>query len=92
MIHRQQSLSLRLLILLMATVAIFLLISNRVEAGVPTREPVPHRVVAGDSLWDLASELRLHRDIRAVINEIETLNGLSSSVIRPGQMLLLPAA
>ena len=39
MIHRQQSLSLRLLILLMATVAIFLLISNRVEAGVPTPEP-----------------------------------------------------
>jgi hypothetical protein len=76
----------------MVTAAFFLLISNRVEARVPELEPVAYRVEPGDSLWGLASNLELDRDVRAVVAEIADINGLGSSVIRPGQVLMLPAS
>lgn len=87
----QQSLSLRLLILLTATVAIFLLLSNRVEAGVPALAPFPYRVVTGDSLWTIAARVNGNVDVRAVVSEIQDLNDLTGSTIRPGQVLLIPS-
>ena len=86
-----QSLSLRLLYLLTATVAIFLLVSTRSAASTPTEEPTSYRVVAGDTLWEIADELETGRDLRAVVSQIQGLNELDSSNLQIGQMLLLPA-
>jgi LysM repeat protein len=84
-------LSLRLLILLMATAAVFLLISNRVQAGVPALAPVAHRVEPGETLWELAEQVGDERDTRAVVAEIQDLNALDGATIHPGQVLLLPS-
>ena len=51
-------------------------------------EQAAYTVVAGDSLWGIAQK-RLGNGNR--YKEIMTLNGLSSTVIRPGQKLKLPS-
>ena len=51
-------------------------------------EQAVYTVAAGDSLWGIAQK-RLGNGNR--YKEIMTLNGLSSTVIRPGQKLKLPS-
>jgi LysM repeat protein len=87
-----QSLSLKLLFLLTVTAAVFLLYSTRVAAQTPPPPPSSHRVVSGDTLWGIASDLGSGRDPRAVISEILLLNDLDSVDIKPGQVLLLPTS
>ena len=85
-----QSLSLKLLFLLTVTAAVFLLYSTRVGAQTPPLPPTYHHVVAGETLWEIASDLETGRDPRAVISEIQRLNDLNTVDIRPGQVLVLP--
>ena len=98
MSHRKQLLSLRLLILLIAVGALFLLLSVRVAASTPQDrmsqpEPVSYRVRSGDTLWVIAeSRSGPGDDVRSVIGRIKDLNDLTGSVIRPGQVLLIPTA
>ena len=93
MSHRQQLLSLRLLVLLMAVGAVFLLLSGRVAASTPALEPVSYRVRSGDTLWAIAGSVAdPSEDVRSVIGRIKELNGLSGSSIQQGQVLLLPPA
>lgn len=88
---RASNLPVRLLIPIFALVATFLLLGGRGEASTPAIT-VEHRVAAGDTLWDLAAEVTAPgEDVRATIDRIEDLNGLTSSALRPGQLLLLPA-
>lgn len=87
-----QSLSLRLLFLLTATIAIFLLISTRVAASTPEPPPDTHRVIAGDTLWGIAVDLETGRDPRAVVDQIQELNSLSNADLQIGQILLLPSS
>jgi hypothetical protein len=47
-------------------------------------------VQPGDTLWSIASSLDAEADVRAVIDEIQALNGLSGGDIAPGQTLVLP--
>jgi nucleoid-associated protein YgaU len=47
-------------------------------------------VQSGDTLWSIASSLDGDGDVRALIDEIQQLNGLRGSELRPGQTLLLP--
>ncbi|SNR54753.1 LysM peptidoglycan-binding domain-containing protein [Blastococcus mobilis] len=47
-------------------------------------------VQPGDTLWSIASALPGDGDVRALIDEIQELNGLSGADVRPGQVLLLP--
>jgi LysM repeat protein len=92
MSHRKQLLSLRLLVLLIAVVAVFLLLSGRVAASTPTLEPMSYRVQGGDTLWAIAGSVAgPSDDVRSVIGRIKELNGLSGSSIQQGQVLLLPA-
>lgn len=46
----------------------------------------------GDSLWAIAQRSAPDSDTREVVSQIRNVNGLSSSLIQPGQVLLVPAA
>ncbi|QHC56956.1 LysM peptidoglycan-binding domain-containing protein [Rathayibacter tanaceti] len=48
-------------------------------------------VHAGQSLWSLAEELAPHDDPRDVVDDILSLNQLSSAGLEPGQRLAIPA-
>ena len=50
-----------------------------------------HVVRGGDTLWDIASAVTdPGEDIRGLVDEIRRLNDLPSSLIQPGQVLLVP--
>jgi LysM repeat protein len=54
---------------------------------------VVYRVRAGDTLWTIASgRLGSEADPRPLVEDIRDLNGLTRSVLVPGQILRLPAA
>lgn len=90
MLTRHQSLSLRLLILLTGASIVFLLISGRVEASAPPAPPTEYRVESGDTLWSIASELAGPSvDIRAVVADIKRDNGLRTSALSVGQVLVI---
>jgi LysM repeat protein len=81
----------RLLILVMALASTFLLLEGESEAIRPTIT-VEHRVAGGDTLWALAETFTSPgEDVRDSIALIKELNQLSSSELRTGQVLVLPA-
>ena len=47
-------------------------------------------VEAGDTLWSLAARVAPQADPRDVVADIQSLNHLSSSVVEPGEQLLVP--
>jgi nucleoid-associated protein YgaU len=47
-------------------------------------------VQSGDTLWSIASAVAEDADVRAVVDEIQDLNGLDGAELRPGQVLVLP--
>ena len=49
-------------------------------------------VTEGASLWSIADDIAAPGETREVMYEIEQLNGLESSVLVPGQTLVVPAA
>lgn len=49
-----------------------------------------HTVLAGESLWGIASHIAGTHDVRDVVAEIQRLNGLSGSSLQAGQQLALP--
>jgi nucleoid-associated protein YgaU len=83
---------------LLTTVAlgVVLLLANAVFAG--NGEPgggtagwVEHRVVTGDTLWDIAADLTsAGGDVRRTVYDIRQANRLESATIVPGQVLLVP--
>lgn len=52
---------------------------------------VTYTVVAGDTLWEIASHHAGDRDLREVIHQIEKVNQLKGQSIQPGQVLTIPA-
>lgn len=48
-------------------------------------------VQAGDTLWSLAARVAPHSDPRDVVDEISSLNDLSSASIEPGEQLVVPS-
>lgn len=60
-------------------------------SGQAPRRMVDVTVGPGDTLWSIATVQAPDRDPRAVISEIEQLNGLDSSVLQVGVVLRVPA-
>lgn len=71
-------------------VALVLLLASSVMAAGPEPTTVDYRVRAGDTLWNIAGEVAPGDDIRGVVSEIRDLNDLDSSLIYPGQILVVP--
>jgi nucleoid-associated protein YgaU len=47
-------------------------------------------VQSGDTLWSIASSVAGDDDVRAVVDQIQRVNGLAGSALEPGQVLRLP--
>jgi Tfp pilus assembly protein FimV len=79
-----------LLALLLLVLAGFTLGRVSSQAAGPAK-PVPTVTVhAGETLWDIAARVAPHADRRALVAQIETLNGLSTGRLVAGQQLRLP--
>ncbi len=73
-------------------VALVLLLASSVMAAGPEPETVDYLVHSGDTLWTIAEDVASDGgDVRGLISEIRHLNDLESSLIVPGQKLLVPA-
>ncbi|MFT4009744.1 MAG: LysM peptidoglycan-binding domain-containing protein [Nocardioidaceae bacterium] len=78
------------LVMLLAVAVAF---GARSAATGETGTPVPTRTVvvgSGDTLWGIASEIAEPGHTRAMMQQIEDLNALSSSTLQPGQELAVP--
>jgi len=56
--------------------------------------PEPTRIVqvaSGDTLWAIAADLADDGEVRAMMEQIERLNALDTSVLQAGQRLVVPA-
>jgi len=71
-------------------VALVLLLATSVMAAGPEPVTVDYRVRSGDTLWTIAEYVVDDGDVRGTVGEIRDLNGLESSVIVPGQILIVP--
>ena len=86
-----RQLSVRLSVILAVIFITFLLIGGPADANSPPPPTAEYVVSAGDSLWSIASRVTLTgEDIRVVIADIKKASGLTTSVIHPGQVLLIP--
>ncbi len=47
-------------------------------------------VGSGESIWSIAADSGVNRDLRDVVAEIVQLNELGSSVLSPGQQIFVP--
>jgi nucleoid-associated protein YgaU len=47
-------------------------------------------VQPGDTLWSIAGEVAGNGDVRETVDRLQELNGLSGTVLMPGQILELP--
>jgi LysM repeat protein len=64
---------------------------GRAAGGSEPTSGVMYRVRAGDTLWDLARrQVGPEGDPRPLIADIRGLNDLSSPILRPGQVLVVP--
>lgn len=83
----------RVLVIISTMVAaLVLLLPTAVRATGDDPAGVPYEVEAGDTLWDIAAVVtEPGHDVRATISDIKRRNDLASSLIVPGQVLVLPA-
>lgn len=91
---RINQLSVRLSMLLVAVVVAFLLVGGAgADAGTPPVPPHEYVVRSGDTLWAVAARhTSAGADVRVMIGQIMNATGLTSSSLRPGQVLLIPQA
>jgi Tfp pilus assembly protein FimV len=84
------------LVIISTTVAAFVLLLATAVHAMSTVVPAAtddYRVHAGDTLWSIASDATdAGGDVRSVVSEIRDLNGLATSDITVGDVLLVPAA
>jgi hypothetical protein len=79
------------LLVLVASLASAVLFTTASRADDPPAGPPATVVVQpGDTLWDIAGRVAPRRDDRDVVADLRRLNGLPDSVVRPGEVLVLP--
>jgi LysM repeat protein len=81
-------------LVLLVLAGLFLFSAGRSEAGDPSSVATTTRVVVqpGQTLWQVAAAAMPGTDTREAITYIRELNALTTSVVRPGQSLLVPAS
>ena len=77
----------RIVLLALAVLLLWALFAGESGAGGPERS---YRVKPGDTLWSIA-ERTFPGDPREGVWELRERNGLGSTTIVPGQMLVLPS-
>ena len=76
---------------LVASVASAVLFTTASRASDDPATPPPTITVrSGDTLWDIATEVRPGRDARGAVAELRRLNHLDGYDLQPGQILILP--
>jgi hypothetical protein len=65
--------------------------SEAAPKGAPTAQLAQTVVQPGESLWAVARRVAPGHDPRAVIDQIADLNGLQTSELRAGQLLVIPS-
>ncbi len=78
----------------MVLIAGALLLTFQEEGVSASEDPEMELVVVtpGDTLWEIADRFSPESaDLRVVIAELVSLNGLQSKVLTPGQVLQVPA-
>lgn len=78
----------RVTIVVLAALLLWALFARDSGAAGPERV---YRVQAGDTLWSIA-ERTFAGDPREGVWELQRRNGLSGTLLRPGQRLVLPGA
>lgn len=85
----------RLVVLLLAALVLMAGVQGgQALADGPSRalEVTTHTVGAGETLWEIAAEsARPGEDVRDVVLELQSLNGLATAGLDAGQELILPA-
>jgi hypothetical protein len=83
----------RLITAAVTVLAVILGVVGAVDADSGPIETVEVRIVAGDTLWDLAADhTPAGEDVRVTLRELMELNGLTDSAVRVGQVVEVPAA
>ncbi|HEY8347314.1 MAG TPA: LysM peptidoglycan-binding domain-containing protein [Symbiobacteriaceae bacterium] len=59
-------------------------------SSTPEVPAIIHVVAEGETLWEIADRYTDGQDLRQVVAAIQKYNGLTSPVIRPGQVLEIP--
>jgi len=89
---RQTTAQTRVLVIISTIVVVMALLLLSTAEASGAEPAVPYTVEAGDTLWEIAdARTPVGADVRATIIEIKQLNSLSSSLIVPGQVLVVPA-
>jgi hypothetical protein len=84
-------LSVQLSVLLATICIVFLLIGGAADAEEPPGPAIEHVVVAGDTLWEIASaHVGAGEDVRFLVDAIRDRSGLTTSDLQVGQLLLIP--
>ena len=90
---RQTTAQTRVLVIISTIVVVMALLLLSTGEASGAEQAVPYTVESGDTLWEIAdARTPAGHDVRATVVEIRQLNGLASSLITPGQLLIVPAA
>ncbi len=81
----------RTMVISTVVLAVLLLASSVWAESPPGVETVGYTVAGGDTLWSIATDVtEPGADVRIAISQIRHLNDLDTSIIRPGDLLLIP--
>jgi len=81
----------RLLSLLVLTVAVFLFLTVSSAAATEPITYDEYRVRVGDTLWGIADTISEDDvDLREVVGELREINGLATSSLMAGDVILVP--